>query len=196
MRFWQNIRTFLLWSSALWVSACSVNLVQGDQGDKSLNVPNHTQADSAPFFDRIPLILGNDTLWLSEGLRQEYNRAANQDVYPREKCNGSASIRAQVVQNAEATPWSIPLFVIPFWPIMPVDETWTYTLNVQIHCDGVLVKQAEYKEEETVKADLYGKLRSDLLNNASKDMHRKLVQRLAFELNYPYNADMGVRSDY
>jgi hypothetical protein len=27
-------------------------------------------------------------------------------------------------------------------------------------------------------------------------MHRKLVQRLAFELNYPYNADMGMRSDY
>lgn len=196
MQFWCQIRTLLLWSSALLASACSVNLVQGDQGDKSLNVPNHTQADSAPLFDKIPLILGADTLWLSESLRQEYNRAANQDFYPREKCNGSASILAQVVQNAEATPWSIPLFVNPFWPVMPVDETWTYTLNVQIHCDGVLVKQAEYKEEETIKANLYGKLRSDLLNNASKDMHRKLVQRLAFELNYPYNADMGMRSDY
>ena len=79
---------------------------------------------------------------------------------------------------------------------MPVHETWTYTLKTQIYCDGVLVKQAEYKEEETVKAYLYGKLRSDLLNNASRDMHRKLVQRLAFELNYPYNADMGMRSDY
>ena len=178
------------------VSACSVNLVQGDQGDSSFNVLNQAQANPTPLFDKIPLIFGADTLWLSENLRQEYDRAANQDVYPRDKCNGTASIRAQVVQNAEATPWSIPLFVIPFWPIMPVDETWTYTLNVQIHCDGVLVKQAEYKEEETVKANLYGKLRSDLLNNASKDMHRKLIQRLAFELNYPYNADMGVRSDY
>jgi hypothetical protein len=67
---------------------------------------------------------------------------------------------------------------------------------VQISCDGVLVKQAEYKEEETIRAQWYGKLRSDLLNNASRDMHRKLVQRLAFELNYPYNADMGTRSDY
>jgi hypothetical protein len=196
MHFLPHIRTLLLWSSALLASACSVNLVQGDQGNGAFYAPNHTHADSAPLFNKIPLILGADTLWLSEGLRQEYNRAANQDVYPREKCNGSASILAQVVQNAEATPWSIPLFVIPFWPIMPVDETWTYTLKVQIHCDGVLVKQAEYKEEETVKADLYGKLRSDLLNEASRDMHRKLVQRLAFELNYPYNADMGVRSDY
>ena len=196
MQFGSQIRTLLLWSSALLASACSVNLVQGDQGDRSFNALNRTQADSAPLFDKIPLILGNDTLWLSEGLRQEYNRAANQDFYPREKCNGSASIRAQVAQNAEATPWSIPLFVLPFRPVMPVDETWTYMLKVQIHCDGVLVKQAEYKEEETIKANLYGKLRSDLLNGASKDMHRKLVQRLAFELNYPYNADMGVRSDY
>jgi len=196
MQFWSQIRTLLLWSSALLVSACSVNLVQGDQGNGTFNAPNHTHADSAPLFDKISLILGSDTLWLSEGLRREYDHAANQDFYPREKCNGSASVLAQVAQNAEATPWSIPLFVIPFWPIMPVDETWTYTLKVQIHCDGVLVKQAEYKEEETVKADLYGKLRSDLLNEASRDMHRKLVQRLAFELNYPYNADMGMRSDY
>ena len=177
-------------------SACSVNLVQGDQGDSSFNVLNQAQANPTPLFDKIPLILGADTLWLSEGLRQEYDRTANQDVYPREKCNGSASIRAQVVQNAEATPWSIPLFVIPFWPITPVDETWTYTLRLQILCDGTLVKQVEYKEEETLRAELYGKLRSDLLNSASKDMHRKLVQRLAFELDYRYNADMGTRSDY
>ena len=196
MRSWPTIQSFLLCSAAIFISACSVNLVQGDGNDKPLTAPVNATAISTPLFNKIPLILGADTLWLSEGLRQEYDRAANQDVYPREKCNGSASIRAQVVQNAEASPWSILLFVIPFWPVMPVDETWTYTLNVQIHCDGVLVKQAEYREEETVKASLYGKLRSDLLNNASKDMHRKLVQRLAFELNYPYNADMGMRSDY
>ena len=77
-----------------------------------------------------------------------------------------------------------------------MDETWTYTLKLQILCDGVLVKRVEYKEEETIRAGLYGKLRSDLLNNASKDMHRKLIRRLAFELNYQLNADMGSRSDY
>ncbi len=176
--------------------ACSVNLVQGDQDNGPLSTQDRSQAYSAPLFNKIPLLLGNDSLWLSEDLRQEYDQAAPKEVYPRDKCLGSASIQAQVVQNAEASPWSIPLFVIPFWPVMPVDEIWSYTLKVQIHCDGVLVKQAEYKEEETIKADLYGKLRSDLLNDASRDMHRKLVQRLAFELNYPYNADMGVRSDY
>ena len=196
MRTWLTIQSFLLCSAAIIISACSVNLVQGDGNNEPLTVPVNATANSTPLFNKIPLILGNDTLWLSESLRKEYDRAANQDIYPRDKCNGSANIHAQVAQNTEATPWSIPLFAIPFWPIMPVDETWTYTLKTQIYCDGVLVKQAEYKEEETVKAYLYGKLRSDLLNNASKDMHRKLVQRLAFELNYPYNADMGVRSDY
>lgn len=196
MRTWPTIQSFLLCSAAIITSACSVNLVQGGENSEPSTASLEKQTILAPLFNKIPLILGNDTLWLSENLKQEYNRAANQDVYPRDKCKGSASIQAQVVQNTEASPWSIPLFVIPFWPVMPIDETWTYMLNVQIHCDGVLVKQAEYKEEETVKADFYGRLRSDLLNGASKDMHRKLVQRFAFELNYPYNADMGVRSDY
>lgn len=191
MLFWRNIWALLLWSLALCLCACSVNLVQGDN-----SVKTKPSSEQHPLFDKIPLTLGTDTLWLAQDLLDAYDQAVPQEIYPNHKCKGVANIRAHVVQNAEASPWSIPLFAIPFWPVMPVDETWTYTLNVQIHCDGVLVKQAEYKEEETVKADLYGKLRSDLLNNASKDMHRKLVQRLAFELNYPYNADMGVRSDY
>jgi hypothetical protein len=191
MQFWSHIRVLLLWNLAILASACSVNLVQGDNAIKE-----KSSSEQKTLFNKISLTLGNDTLWLAQGLLDEYNQAIPQEVYPSDRCTGSANIQAQVAQNAEASPWSIPLFVIPFWPVMPVDETWTYTLNVQIHCDGVLVKQAEYKEEETVKASLYGKLRSDLLNEASRDMHRMLVQRLAFELNYPYNADMGMRSDY
>ncbi len=155
-----------------------------------------TRPDSVPLFNNIPLTIGSDTLWLSKGLLNEYNRAAPLDIYPRERCNGTANIQAQVTQNAEPDPLSLPLLIIPFWPVTPVDETWTYTLKLQILCDGVLVKRVEYKEEETIRAGLYGKLRSDLLNNASKDMHRKLIRRLAFELNYQLNADMGSRSDY
>ena len=195
MRFWQNIRTLLLWSSSLLACACSVNLVQGDRDDTTRAVP--TEKSSHPLlFNQIFLTFGKDTLWLSQDLLSAYDRAAPQDIYPREKCSGFANIQALVTQNGESSPWSIPLSVIPFWPVMPVDETWSYTLRLQIRCDGVLVKQAEYKEEETIHAYFYGKLRSDLLNNASKDMHRKLVQRLAFELDYRYNADMGTRSDY
>ena len=191
MLFRSYIRTLLLWSSALSIGACSVNLIQGDK----IADTEPTQTGK-PLFKKISFSLGNDTLWLSQELLEAYNRAAPNDLYPRDKCDGSANIQAQVMQNAPANPWSIPLLVIPIWPITPIDETWIYLLKVQISCDGVLVKQAEYREEETIRAQWYGKLRSDLLNNASRDMHRKLVQRLAFELNYPYNADMGTRSDY
>ena len=196
MQIWSHIRALLLWSSALLASACSVNLVQGDAVRETTANQAKVQNDPSVLFSHIPLILGNDTLWLAQDLLDAYENAVPQEIYPSSKCTGSANIQAQVAQNAEASPWSIPLFVIPFWPVMPVDETWTYTLRLQIHCDGTLVKQVEYKEEETLRAELYGKLRSDLLNSASKDMHRKLVQRLAFELDYRYNADMGTRSDY
>ncbi len=191
MQFWSHIRVLFLWNLAILASACSVNLVQGDNAIKE-----KSSSEQKSLFNKISLTLGNDTLWLAQGLLDEYNQAVPQEIYPSNKCKGSANIQAQVAQNAEASPWSIPLFVIPFWPVMPVDETWTYTLQVQILCDGVVAKQAEYKEEETIRDEIYGKLRSDLLNKASKDMHRKLVQRFAFELNYNYNADMGVRSDY
>ena len=196
MLFRFQIRAILLWSSALLASACSVNLVQGDKILDTAAVNDELNPSPAPLFNGIPLTLGSDTLWLSQSLLDEYNLAAPQDVYPRDKCVGLANIQAQVAQNAQASSWSTPLFVFPFWPVMPVDETWTYLLKVQIRCEGVLVKQAEYKEEETIRAEFYGKLRSDLLNAASRDMHRKLVQRLAFELDYRYNADMGTRSDY
>ena len=191
MQFWSHIRVLLLWNLAILASACSVNLVQGDNAIKE-----KSSSEQKSLFNKISLTLGNDTLWLAQGLLDEYNQAIPQEVYPSDRCTGSANIQAQVAQNAEASPWSIPLFVIPFWPVMPVDETWTYTLQVQILCDGVVAKQAEYREEETIRAEFYGKLRSDLLNKASRDMHQKLVQRFAFELNYNYNADMGVRSDY
>ena len=191
MQFWSHIRVLLLWNLAILASACSVNLVQGDNAIKE-----KSSSEQKSLFNKISLTLGNDTLWLAQGLLAEYNQAIPQEVYPSDRCTGSANIQAQVAQNAEASHWSIPLFVIPFWPVMPVDETWTYTLQVQILCDGVVAKQAEYREEETIRAEFYGKLRSDLLNKASRDMHQKLVQRFAFELNYNYNADMGVRSDY
>lgn len=191
MQFWSHIRVLLLWNLAILASACSVNLVQGDNAIKE-----KSSSEQKSLFNKISLTFGNDTLWLAQGLLDEYNQAIPQEVYPSDRCTGSANIQAQVAQNAEASPWSIPLFVIPFWPVMPVDETWTYTLQVQILCDGVVAKQAEYREEETIRAEFYGKLRSDLLNKASRDMHQKLVQRFAFELNYNYNADMGVRSDY
>ena len=191
MSFWRNIWIFLLLESVLFISACSVNLVQGTSDMSSQN-----QAAATPLFDRIPLVLGNDTLWLSQDLVNTYNLVSSQETYPRQQCLGKAVIRAQVTQNSQPDSWSVPLILIPFWPITPLDETWTYELDARIYCGKDLVKQVTFKEEETIHAKFYGKLRSDLLNEASKEMHRKLAHRFAFELNYHYNADMSTRSDY
>ena len=173
---------------------CSVQLTRGDLPEGSDT--REAQEQQPPLFQNIPLILGTDTLWLEQDLLTAYNRAAPAAAYPRESCQGSAQILASIRQNGKTSAWSIPLVIIPFWPVQPVDETWTYKLEVQIHCGDVVIKQAEFTEEETMQALWYGKLRSDLLNQASQEMHRKLTHRLAFELDYRYNADLNSASDY
>ena len=173
----------------LW--GCSVQLTQGDIGTGAGAIPCRIHRKRLNFYRR-----NLDTLRLSQDLVAEYNSAAPAELYPREQCLGNAKILAQVQQNGDASAWTIPLVVLPFWPIQPVDETWTYKLQVQILCDGSVVKQAEFTEEETIRATLYGKLRSDLLNEASRDMQRKLVHRLAFDLDNRNNADLNCSSDY
>jgi hypothetical protein len=140
--------------------------------------------------------LGTDTLQLEQDLLFAYDRAAPREDFPRENCQGSAQILASVRQNGQTGNESIPLVIFPFWPIQPVNETWTYKLDARIYCGGSVVKQVEFTEEETIQATLYGKLRSDLLNQASAAMHQKLLARLSFELGYRYNADLNSRSDY
>jgi hypothetical protein len=54
----------------------------------------------------------------------------------------------------------------------------------------------EFIEQQDVNAILYGRLRTDLVNKASDEMHRKLVQRLAFELNANRLTDLNSVSDY
>lgn len=179
--------------NAFW--GCSVQLTRGDT-EKTVAPDTKTQSAETLLFRNIPLIVGTDTLWLEQDLLFAYNGAATQDAYPQPQCQGTAQILANVRQNGQAGSEGIPLVIFPFWPIQPVDETWTYKLNAQIRCEGAIVKQVEFTEEETIQATLYGKLRSDLLNQASKEMHRKLIHRLAFELDYRYNADLNSASDY
>lgn len=81
--------------------------------------------------------------------------------------------------------------IIPFWPILPVDETLSFTLRARIFCNGTLVKHVEFSEQEQIKATVYGRMRSDLINNAAKEMHRKLIQRLRFELQGSRQADLN-----
>ena len=183
----------LLLCNAFW--GCSVQLTRGDM-EKNVDSGSSAQSAEVLLFRNIPLILGTDTLWLEQDLLFAYNRASAQGAYPQPQCQGSAQILANVQQNGQTGAESIPLVIFPFWPVQPVDETWTYKLDAQIRCEGAVVKQVEFTEEETIQATLYGKLRSDLLNQASMEMHRKLIHRLAFELDYRYNADLNSASDY
>ena len=183
---------FLL-CNAFW--GCSVQLTRGDMENKESPGTN-AQSVETFLFRNIPLIVGTDTLWLEQDLLFAYNSAVTQNVYPQPQCQGTAQILANVRQNGQTGAESIPLVIFPFWPIQPVDETWTYKLDAQIRCEDAVVKQVEFTEEETIQATLYGKLRSDLLNQASVEMHRKLAHRLAFELDYRYNADLNSVSDY
>lgn len=186
MRFFFKIFTVV---SLALLAGCSVNLTQGDLEGVPLT------AEKYSFFQNIPFVFGNDTLELSQDLLRAYTAAASAEAFPRERCRGNAVIQATVQKNGENSAWVLGAIVIPFWPVLPVDETWTYKLTARIFCDGTLVKQAEFTEEGSVKATLYGTLRSDLLNEASREMHRKLVQRLAFELG-DRPADMNSASDY
>lgn len=182
------LKGLLVTGIALAISGCSVNLTRGNLD----NVPKTTEKFS--FFGSIPLVLGDQSVELSQDLLKAYTAAASAEAFPRERCRGNAAVQASVQRNDSGSAWYLGA-MIPFWPVMPVDETWTYKLTARIFCDGTLVKHVEFTEQEQVKATLYGRLRSDLVNSASDEMHRKLVQRLAYELS-DRPADQNSVSDY
>lgn len=168
---------------ALWaaifvagLSGCSVNLLHGNSG----STISTESADS--FFEKITLYYGGKTQVASKELLQEYSNAATQTSYAREGCRGNASIFAQVKQDSPPSAWTLGAVVIPFWPILPVDETLSFTFRTNIYCNNTLVKQIEFFEQEKIKATVYGRLRSGIINSAAKEMHKKLVQRIHYEL--------------
>lgn len=169
----------------LLLAGCSVNLQQGDL-DK---VPLTTEKYS--FFGNIAFVYGGDTLELSQDLLRAYTAAAPAESYPRESCRGNAEIVADVRQESPKSAWTLGAVIIPFWPILPVDETLSYSLKARIYCNGTLVKHVELREQERFAATFYGRMRSDLINGVSREMHRKLVQRLAFELQDNRKADLN-----
>lgn len=172
------------------LAGCSVNLSKANLE----GIPLTTEKYS--FFGNIPMTLGNDTIQLSQDLLRAYTAAASPEIYSREKCRGVAAIKANIVKNQKKSAAIIGAAFIPFWPIMPVDETWSYNLNASIYCNGTLVKHVEFTEEDRIKAVLYGRLRSGMVNKASKEMHRKLVQRLTYELGTNRPADQNSASDF
>lgn len=171
------------------LSGCSMKLTQGDLEGIPLTDENYS------FFGNIPFIYGGDSLELSQDLLRAYTKAASEQDFPREACRGEAAIKATVVQNDPSSAWYLGV-LIPFWPILPVNESWTYSLSARIFCNGTLARHVEFIEQQDVKATFYGRLRTDLVNKSSREMHRKLVQRLTFELNANRQTDMNSVSDY
>lgn len=172
------------------LAGCSINLTQGDLE----GIPQTSEKYS--FFGNIPFVYGGDTLELDQNLLKAYTAAASAEAFPRESCRGSATVQASVVNNSKGSAWALGATIIPFWPVQPVDESWTYKLDARIFCNGTLVKHVEFSEEGAIKASLYGKLRSDLVNQMSGELHRKIVQRLSFELSDNRPADMNIMSDF
>lgn len=190
MRSFKKYVLTLLFSILPFLAGCSVQLTQADLE----GIPQTTEKYS--FFGNIPFVYGGDTLELSQKLLKAYTAVVSEKDYPREQCRGVASIHANVAPQGEPSAWAIGMAFIPFWPIQPVNETWTYQLSARIFCNGTLVTQVEFTEQEQVRASLYGKMRSDLVNKASASMHRYLVQRLAYELKTNRHVDQNSVTDY
>ena len=170
-------------------TGCSMKLTQGDLEGIPLT------DEKFSFFGNIPFLYGKDSLELSQDLLRAYTKAASETDFPRESCRGEATIKATVKQNESNSAWLVGV-LIPLWPILPVNESWTYALSARVFCNGTLVRHVEFVEQQDISAILYGRLRTDLVNKASNEMHRKLVQRLTFELNSNRLTDLNSASDY
>ena len=172
-----------------FLTGCSMKLTQGDLEGIPLT------DEKFSFFGNIPFIYGGDSLELSQDLLRAYTKSVSEIDFPRESCRGDATIKAMVKQNEPNSTWLIGV-LIPLWPILPVNESWTYKLSARIFCNGTLVRHVEFIEQQDINAILYGRLRADLVNKASNEMHRKLVQRLTFELNANRLTDLNSASDW
>ena len=171
------------------LSGCSMKLTQGDLEGIPLT------DEKFSFFGNIPFLYGNDTLELSQDLLRAYTKAVSETDFPRAVCRGEATIKATVKQNEPTSAWYLGV-LIPLWPILPVNESWTYALSARVFCNGTLGRHIEFIEQQDINAILYGRLRTDLVNTASNEMHRKLVQRLTFELNANRLTDLNSVSDW
>lgn len=186
----QKIKALTFFSLLILFTGCSVNLQQGNLEGIPL-----TQ-EKFSFFGNIPFVYGGDTLELSQDLLRAYTAAVSPETYPRNVCRGNAEITASVRQESPKSSWTLGAAIIPFWPILPVDETLDFSLKARIFCNGTLVRHVEFSEQERIQATFYGRMRSDIINSAASEMHRKLVQRLRFELGNERQADLNSALSY
>lgn len=181
---------FATFSIALCFTGCSTRLTTAQISDQA------SQATPITAFDAIPVFYGGDTLYLDKKLQNAYGNALGDAFANGGQCHGEAKIRINVVENSAKSAWTLPLAFIPFWPIMPVDEAWQVSFEASIFCENTLVSHVQFEEEERVHATIYGRLRSDLANQAMEEIHRKLTQRLSFEVKQERPADLNSVQDY
>ena len=174
------------------LSACSVNLAQADRTAISSERQEH------PFYREINLHRNGNVQPLSEDLKKAYSSAISEQALPSDKCYANADIYVSIAptSKAEGSAWYVGAAFIPLWPALPVNEDWTFTFSTKFYCEGALVQSIEYIESEHVEAFWYGILRSDLVNEAATEMHRKLIERLAFEFQEQRQTDLNSASDY
>jgi len=169
------------------LAACSTNLLKYDIEEYPSTIP---------FFEPVTLSYGGDTLQLERNLQRAYSLAVDTASYPMESCRGVAHIEASATPDNEPSAWNIGAAFVPLWPAMPVEETWKYRMDVRIFCNGTLTFKATLEESEHVSAFWYGRLRADLVNGASQEMHRKLLERLRFETRLQRTTDLNAAQDF
>ena len=176
-----------LLGAGLLIAGCSMNLAKYDLQEFPKTVP---------FFEPITITYGGDTIQLEANLQRAYTRAVDTVSYPMENCRGVANIAASVEQDESPSAWNIGATIIPFWPALPVKETWHYSMDMRIFCNGTLTFKATFEESEHVEAFWYGKMRADLVNDASQEMHRKLMERIRFETSLGRTTDLNSAQDF
>lgn len=168
-------------------AGCSMSLTKYDLQEYPKTVP---------FFEPITITYAGKTAYLDTNLQRAYTRVIDTVSYPMESCRGVAHIDASVKQDEPQSAWNIGLAFFPFWPVLPVSETWVYKMDVRIFCNGSLTFKAELEESEHVEALWYGKFRADLANDASQEMHRKLLERIRYETQLGRRTDLNSAQDF
>jgi hypothetical protein len=169
------------------LTACSVNLAKYDLQEYPRTIP---------FFEPISLTFGDKTVYLDTNLQRAYSFAVDTSSYPMESCRGVAHIDATVIPETDPSSWSLGATIIPFWPALPVSETWLYHMEARIYCHGTLTFKVEFNESEHLDAFWFGRMRADLVNDVSQEMHRKLLERLKFETQQKRSTDLNLAQDF
>lgn len=189
--FRQKIQSFLallpLLGASFFLTHCALNFSHYTLNNAEI---------SKPFFDKITLDYAGKTFALDSNLHNAYNNAVDTLSYPLKSCSGNAKIFSIITQNTDQSPWYVTTAFLPFSPAMPINETWTFIMNVQIYCGGILAYKGNFIESENVSAFFYGKLRTDLANKTIEELHRKLINRIDFETHLKRNADLNSAKDF